>query len=104
MATDEEWSTHKKIIDTSQNGIRRSMVKNLPYFHVWFNLDKGYGHIIEDDQSWPSWFGKEVLAGVMDLPSHLWRKPKWIQQDDARVRLKNFSEKFKPFDWTAMLE
>jgi len=37
----EEWSQHRKIIDTSKNGFRRSMVKDLPYFHVWFDPNRG---------------------------------------------------------------
>ena len=43
------------------------MVKELPYFHVWFGLDKGYGHVIEKEKSFPSWFGKEILAGIFAL-------------------------------------
>lgn len=36
LNSDEEWSTHPKVIDTTANGIRGSIVKNLDYFHVWF--------------------------------------------------------------------
>ncbi|KAJ1559099.1 hypothetical protein HK405_012005, partial [Cladochytrium tenue] len=51
-AAGEEWSQHRKIIDTAKHGFRRSMVKNLPYFHVWFEPKRGFGHVIEDSSSW----------------------------------------------------
>ena len=31
---DEEWSVHKKVIDTSQKGLRRSIPDNMPYFFI----------------------------------------------------------------------
>ncbi|CAJ0834907.1 1804_t:CDS:10 [Entrophospora sp. SA101] len=67
IASGSEWSQNKKIIDTSKRGFRHSMVKELPYFHVWFGLDGGYGHIIEKSENFPKWFGKEIIAGICDL-------------------------------------
>ncbi|KAH8550809.1 CwfJ C-terminus 1-domain-containing protein-like protein [Umbelopsis sp. PMI_123] len=99
-----EWSQHKKLIDTSKRGFRRSMVKNLPYFHVWFSPDQGYGHVIEEEKEFPPWFGKEVVAGMMDLPPHLWRKPRYQHQSDNRERQKAFIQQWQKYDWTAALE
>lgn len=100
----EEWSQHRKIIDTSKNpgGFRRSMVKNLPYFHVWFDPYKGYGHVIENEE-FPTWFGKEVIAGIMDLPPNLWRRPKAIPTKENRRRIEEFNKKWEKYDWTKML-
>eukprot|EP00842_Homolaphlyctis_polyrhiza_P006920 jgi/Hompol1/817/HPOL_002430-RA len=50
-SSEGEWSQHRKIIVTDK-GFRRSMVKNLPYFHVWFDPNRGYGHVIEDPGEW----------------------------------------------------
>lgn len=51
LASESEWSQHKKLIDFSERpgGFRRSMVPNLPYFAVQWDHkgEKGYGHIIE---------------------------------------------------------
>lgn len=51
LASEAEWSTHKKLIDFSARpgGFRRAMVPNLPYFMVQFDYkgEKGYGHVIE---------------------------------------------------------
>ncbi|KAJ3186947.1 hypothetical protein HDU85_006984 [Gaertneriomyces sp. JEL0708] len=103
LASDDEWTQHQKVIDTSKNGIRRSMVKNLPYFHVWFDPNRGMGHVIENQEQWPEWFGREVLASVLDLPPHLWRKPKRAVVSANDDRMKTFLAKWKPHDWTAML-
>ncbi|KAI8925041.1 CwfJ C-terminus 1-domain-containing protein-like protein [Entophlyctis helioformis] len=103
-SADEEWSQHKKVINTGDRGFRRSMVKNLPYFHVWFDPNRGFGHVIEDAAEWRTWFGREVIASVMDLPPDKWRKPRRPSPQESSVRLKEFLAKWKPFDWTAMLD
>jgi hypothetical protein len=51
MASESEWSQHKKLIDfsTRPGGFRRAMVPNLPYFMIQWDYkgEKGYGHVIE---------------------------------------------------------
>ncbi len=45
------------------------MVKNLPYFHVWFGLDKSFGHVIENEaEGFEPTFGREILAGMLEMP------------------------------------
>ncbi|KAJ3070879.1 hypothetical protein HDU98_006112 [Podochytrium sp. JEL0797] len=102
-ASEEEWSQHRKLIDTSKNGFRRSMVKNLPYFHVWFEPNKGYGHVIEDSQEWPDWFGREVLASMMELSPDKWRRPKRASGEEIGQRVGEFRKAFDKFDWTKAL-
>lgn len=104
MVQAEEWSQNRKLIDTSQNGFRRSLVPNLPYFHVWFGLDKGYGHVIEDDSSFPNYFGKEVLAGLMEVSSERWRRPRMLTDEEQKQLENDFRKKFAPFDWTECLK
>lgn len=103
MASEEEWSQHKKLIDTSERGFRYSMVKNLPYFHVWFGLDKGYGHVIENSKEFPYWFGKEVIAGMLDIGPELWRKPRYHHAGDNHIRQQEFLKDWEKWDWTAAL-
>lgn len=58
-AAESSWTHNRPIIDTSKpGGIRATMVKNLPYFHVWFEPNKGMGHVIEDHSKWPEYFGR----------------------------------------------
>jgi hypothetical protein len=100
----EEWSQNKKLIDTKAAGIRRSMVPNMPYFHVWFDLNGGLGHVIEDERSWPSWFGKEVVAGLLDIDPSRWRRPKKIDPAKGVERMEAFKKMYTPYDWTKLLD
>jgi hypothetical protein len=69
LSSEGEWSQNKKLIDTAKRGFRRSMVKELPYFHVWFSLDGGLGHVIEKDKKFPIWFGKvsSIAVGTFSI-------------------------------------
>ncbi|KAI8981042.1 CwfJ C-terminus 1-domain-containing protein-like protein [Pilobolus umbonatus] len=103
LMSEEEWSQHKKLIDTSDRGFRYSMVKNLPYFHVWFGLDKGYGHVIENSKDFPYWFGKEVIAGMLDIGPELWRKPRYHHSSEQPQRQAEFLKEWEKWDWTSAL-
>lgn len=56
LSSDDEWTQHKPLIDTlkaSRTGqgraaFRKSLAKEMPYFHVWFELDGGLGHVVEE--------------------------------------------------------
>ncbi|RKP11343.1 hypothetical protein BJ684DRAFT_13050, partial [Piptocephalis cylindrospora] len=76
---DEEWSQHRKIIETGTGGereagtndrsFRTTLTPQLPYFHVWFGLDgrsRGMGHVIEDRDQFPSYFVLEVVGEVIN--------------------------------------
>lgn len=103
FASEDEWSQHKKLI-ISDKGFRRSLTSKLPYFHVWLSLDTGYGHIIEQPQEWNPWFGKEVIASVLDLSPEFWRKPRMADLSELDAQNAKFLLKWKPFNWTLMLE
>ncbi|KAL9104098.1 MAG: hypothetical protein Q9163_000900 [Psora crenata] len=112
LTTDEEWAQHKKIIDTlgkARNGLgrlafRRSLVKEMPYFHVWFEMDGGFGHVVEDSDRWPKGdlFAREVIGGMLDKgPDIVKRQGKWSKGGDPRVD--GFRKRWKKFDWTRVL-
>ncbi|KNE63312.1 hypothetical protein AMAG_08451 [Allomyces macrogynus ATCC 38327] len=103
----DEWTQHAAILDTraKPGGFRRSMVPNLPYFHVWFDLDGGYGHVIEERaRGMHDQFAREVVANALDLDPMLGRKqrplPRQVNHDRVRAFVKQWSE----YDWTKMLE
>ncbi|GAB7363886.1 hypothetical protein MBLNU230_g4449t1 [Neophaeotheca triangularis] len=112
LASDEQWSQHKPIIDTlaltqragyGKQAFRKSMVKEMPYFHVWFTLDGGMGHVIEDERRWPKGdlFAREVIGGMLDLgPEVIKRQGRWEKADR---RLESFRKRWGPFDWTKVL-
>ncbi|OLL22848.1 Pre-mRNA-splicing factor cwf19 [Neolecta irregularis DAH-3] len=110
LGADEEWSQHNKLIDTShlgKMGFRRKMVEYLPFFHVWFGINEGLGHVIEDGKKWSeagSWdLGREVCCGLLRLGMEVSRaKGRWSGDDHERVA--KFRQSWSKWDWTKMLE
>ena len=45
----EEWSQHRKLINTTDKGLRRSVPKNFAYFHVQCGESQSFAHVIEDE-------------------------------------------------------
>lgn len=113
LSTESEWSQHKKIIDTlakSKSGLgraafRKTLVKEMPYFHVWFEIDGGLGHIVEDPDKWPKGdlFAREVIGGMLGLETEtIKRQGKWHRGAD-KDRLESFRKRWRKFDWTRVL-
>ncbi|GAW20098.1 hypothetical protein ANO14919_095940 [Xylariales sp. No.14919] len=111
LSADEEWSQHKKIIDTgarARDGLgklafRRSIAKEMPYFHVWFTLDGGLGHVVEDSNRWPrgDLFAREILGGMVDAePDVIKKQGRWHRSDG---RADGFKKRWRKFDWTRVL-
>ncbi|KIW31497.1 uncharacterized protein PV07_03141 [Cladophialophora immunda] len=113
LSTEDEWSQHKKIIDTlakaktgglGKLAFRRSLVKEMPYFHVWFELDGGIGHVVEDQERWPrgDLFAREIIGGMLGLePDVIKRQGRWHRGTDSRVE--GFRKAWRKFDWTRVL-
>lgn len=111
LSTDEEWSQHKKVIDTGKRAregmgkqaFRRSIAKEMPYFHVWFTVDGGLGHVVEDSGRWPKGdlFAREIIGGMLDVDASVIRRQGRWSKDDAR--LEDFRKRWRKFDWTRIL-
>ncbi|KAH0551369.1 hypothetical protein GP486_007415 [Trichoglossum hirsutum] len=113
ISSDEEWTQHKKLIDTLSRArtqglgklaFRRSLVKEAPYFHVWFELDGGLGHIVEDANRWPKGdlFAREIIGGMLDAdPAMVKKQGRWNRGTDPRVV--GFRKRWRKFDWTRVL-
>ncbi|KAK3700979.1 Pre-mRNA-splicing factor cwf19 [Vermiconidia calcicola] len=109
----EQWSQHKPIIDTlalsqkpgyGKQAFRKALVKEMPYFHVFYSLDGGMGHVIEDDRKWPKGdlFAREVIGGMSDKgPDVVKRQGRWERGDVRRVE--GFRKKWAQWDWTKVL-
>jgi hypothetical protein len=111
LSADEEWTQHKKLIDTAaraRDGLgklafRRSIAKEMPYFHAWFELDGGLGHIVEDSNRWPrgDLFAREIIGGMLDVePDVIKRQGRWTRGDP---RQEPFKKRWRKFDWTRVL-
>ncbi|GAO48984.1 hypothetical protein G7K_3145-t1 [Saitoella complicata NRRL Y-17804] len=111
LAADEEWSQHKPIIDTlarAKSGqgkfaFRKSMVKEMPYFHVWYEIDGGVGHVVESEDKWPRYFEREVIAGILDLGVEVWRQRGRWRRGGEGEREEKFRKAWAKWDWTGSL-
>eukprot|EP00300_Choanocystis_sp_HF-7_P029580 c3676_g1_i1.p2 GENE.c3676_g1_i1~~c3676_g1_i1.p2 ORF type:complete len:229 (-),score=42.29 c3676_g1_i1:38-724(-) len=100
---DEQWSQHKKVIETRGRGLRRSVPKGFPYFYVQFGMDDGFAHVIEDEAKFPADFGVAIIAGMLELEPSAWRHPKPDAADVVARNVKKFLDLWAPFDWTKQL-
>lgn len=112
LSTAEEWTQHKKLIDTlkmaksggGRGTFRRALAKEMPYFHVWFELDGGLGHVVEDEGRWPKGdlFAREIIGGMLDSDASVIKKQgRWNRGGDARME--GFKKRWRKFDWTRVL-
>lgn len=102
-----EWSQHnaKKLIDTSKKGLRGSIPKNFPYFHVEFGLDDGFVHVIDNERDFKSSFGLNVIRGMLELPEEdMYRRRRQESVEAQRKAVASFAREWEPFDWTKQLD
>lgn len=103
---EDEWSQHnaKKLIDTSQKGLRNSIPKQFPYFHVEFGLNKGFVHVIDDEKQFNSNIGLNVIRGMLDLAEEdMYRRRRYEALDVQKQAVASFSKEWEHFDWTKQL-
>ncbi|PNS18993.1 hypothetical protein CAC42_6088 [Sphaceloma murrayae] len=111
LQSDEEWSQHRKVIETGKGArerygkgaFRKMMVKEMPYFHVWFGVDGGLGHVVEDEGRWPrgDLFAREVIGGMLEKGLEVIKKQgRWVRRDQ---RVEGFRKKWDGYDWTKVL-
>jgi hypothetical protein len=93
-----------------RSAFRRSIAKEAPYFHVWFTLDGGLGHVVEsggggDGARWPKGdlFAREVVAGIVGAEPHIAKKQgRWTKGGETS-RVDSWKKDWKKFDWTRVL-
>ncbi|KAI9190141.1 hypothetical protein H9P43_001574 [Blastocladiella emersonii ATCC 22665] len=102
----DEWTQHEAVVDTrKRGGFRRALVPNLPYVHVWLDLDGGLAHIIEERTArMNEHFVREVLGSAMDVDPALFRKQRWLSRQTNHDRVRAFVKGWEAYDWTKMLE
>jgi hypothetical protein len=106
---ESEWATHRPIINTGdaslgKYGFRKRIAKEAPYFHVWFTLEGGMGHIVEDEARWGNgemWVRSILGGGLLDIERGIWGKlGRWTGYDN---RVEGFKKKWDQWDWTKAL-
>ncbi|KAK7269856.1 hypothetical protein RIF29_22628 [Crotalaria pallida] len=103
---EDEWSQHnaKKLIDTSQKGLRNSIPKHFPYFHGEFGLNKGFAHVIDDEKQFKSNLGLNVIRGMLHLAEeNMYRRRQHEAVEVQKQAVASFSKDREPFEWTKQL-
>lgn len=93
-----EWSMNKKVISLERKDVRHAVPNGLSYFMVEFERDKGYAHVIEDEELFPKNFAEEIIAGMLDLNHDTWRRPRKENFDQQREKVLRFSEMWKKYE------
>lgn len=104
---EDEWSQHnaKKLIDTSEKGLRGSIPKDFPYFHVEFGLHKGFVHVIDDEKQFKSSLGLNVIRGMLQLADEdMYRRRRQESMESQKQAVASFVRDWEPFDWTKQLD
>ncbi|XP_055531494.1 CWF19-like protein 2 [Wyeomyia smithii] len=96
LESETEWAMNKKLHNIQGLDIRRTVPKGLPYFWVSFNLESGFAHVIEDQESFPVTFASETIAGILGLETRDWRKPG--REHHPKQRVQEFKHWWKEFD------
>lgn len=100
----EEWSQHRKLYET-KGCVRGAIPPGFSYFTVGFGIHSGYATVVEDDNTWPADFGRDVLEGVLehdDAGIPLARRAK-EPFDRLQKRVLALTKAFAPYDWTKEL-
>ena len=71
----------------------------MPYFAVNFGIEDGYAHVIENSESFPDHFAKEIIGGILDLDPMQWRRPKKDDLTQQSRKVLEFSKIWKGFDY-----
>ncbi|KAH0556521.1 CWF19-like protein 2 [Cotesia glomerata] len=95
-----EWSTNKKVVDLDRKNVRQAIPKGLPYFAVNFGTQGGFAHVIEDEKLFPRNFAQEIIGGMLDLDSHMWRKPRKEKFDEQKKKVMEFADQWRKYDCT----
>lgn len=64
-------------------------------------MQGGYAHVIEDEKRFPTYFGKEIVGGMIDAEPRLWLKDVPQNFNDQMRNVTLFSDMWKPFDCTS---
>ncbi|XP_055626897.1 CWF19-like protein 2 [Toxorhynchites rutilus septentrionalis] len=96
LESETEWAMNKKLHNLQGLEIRRVVPKGLPYFLVNFNMENGFAHVIEDQESFPVTFASETIAGILGLDTRDWRNPG--KEHNPKQRVREFQLWWKEYD------
>ena len=124
LECEAEWSMNKKLVEVDGKELSRVVPKALPYFWVSHDTNSvglsvfshlntcilcvqvtfgegnnGYAHVIEEEDSFATYFAAEVIGGILDIEPRRWRKPRpnFHRNKNEVLQMKAEWKKFDPF-------
>ena len=101
-----DWSQHhsKRCIETGSKGLRGSIPAHFPYFHVEFNLSRGFVHVIDDEAHFDAHLGRRVLIGLLNRPAEeMYQRMDQRSMEQQRACVQAFTKHWHAYDWTLQL-
>lgn len=62
-------------------------------------MDGGFVYVIEEEELFLYYFGKEIFGGMLDLELYRWRKLWWENFEEYKRKVLWFVDWWKFFDW-----
>lgn len=99
---DNEWSTNKKIIDTTEHkgNLTKIINGNFSYTHVDFNANGGYLHLIDDIRRFSSLFLREIFAPLLKKEVFEIKYPEKLSPKELIDIVESYKKDFNYYDWT----
>lgn len=102
LEQDYEWTTNKKLIDTTpqKGNLTKIINANFSYVHVDFNAQGGFLHIIEDTSKFSQIFLKEIFCPLLKKESFEIKYPPKLSPKELIDTIDNYKHEFAYYDWT----
>lgn len=101
---ESEWAQNRQILDLSKKDVRHAIPKGFPYFSIEFGTTGGYAHVIDGEKTFSSFFGREVIGGMLDMDETQWRCSHNEAFEEQRKKVVKFAEEWKHYDCTKRLK
>jgi len=104
-----DWSavstTGKKVLETSRSKPLTHVLPrgDFPYFHVEFEMEGGFVHMIEDESAFPEDFGRGVVVGLLGLDPSLATVSSTPSHSSQQKRAMELKSRFAKHDWTHLI-
>ena len=59
--------------------------------------------ILDLDSHFYRYFAAEIIGNMMDIEPRRWRRPKKVDSQFNKERVKKFKQRYDKFDWTGMI-
>ncbi|KAA0191834.1 CWF19 protein 2, partial [Fasciolopsis buskii] len=96
-----EWDQNRRVVKLVKPGFGAygAVPPKFPYFAVEFGLDGGgLARVLDDGRDIPAYFGREVIAELLDKDTRYWRKPKVERFEQLRTKVVQFENWWEPFN------